>query len=147
MTSEQEASKQLMVRNWTFAFFEKLDEINICLKELGISPDQLLQFIEANNEIKDADFRAAAFDLLELKKRTGETSKEAAVYIKGLDYQIAAREKQISDLTAKIEKTKSEARGWEQKRDDERAKILQNTKSKRDLEVVERKNRQNPPNK
>jgi transposase-like protein len=123
MVSEQEASKELMVRNWSFTYFEALDRLNARLKELGISPDQVLQLIEAANEIKDVDFRAAAFDLLELKKRTGKSSKEAEAYIKELDSQITSKEKQSSDWTARIEKAKSEFRDWEQKHNDERAKF------------------------
>jgi len=123
MVSEQQASNELIVRNWSFTYFEGLDRINAGLKELGISPDQVLQLIEANNELKDADFRAAAFDLLELKKRTGKSSKEAEAYIKGLDSQIMSKEKQSSDWATKIEKAKSEFRDWQQKRNDERAKF------------------------
>ena len=60
MLSEQEASKELVARNWPFAYFEELDRINVALKELGISPDQASQLIEGTNEIKDANFRAAS---------------------------------------------------------------------------------------
>jgi len=123
MVSEQQASKELIVRNWSFGHFEGLDRIDKRLKELGISPDQASQLIEATNELKDADFRAAAFDLLELRKRTGKTSKEAEAYIKELDSQIISKEKQSSDWTGRIEKAKGEFRDWEQKRNDERAKF------------------------
>jgi len=123
MVSEQQASKELIVRNWSFTYFEGLDRIDAGLKELGISPDQVLQLIEASNELKDVDFRAAAFDLLELRKRTGKSSKEAEAYIKGLESQIASKEKQSSDWTAKIEEAKGEFRDWEQKRNGERAKF------------------------
>ncbi len=123
MVSEQQAGKELMVRNWSFAYFEGLDRIDARLKELGLSPDQVLQLIEASIELKDVDFRAAAFDLLELRKRTGKSSKEAEAYIKELDSQITSEEKQSSDWTAKIEKAKGEFRDWEQKRNDERVKF------------------------
>jgi hypothetical protein len=123
MVSEQQASKELVVRNWSFAYFEGLDRIDAGLKGLGISPDQASQLIEATNELKDVDFRAAAFGLLELKKRTGKSSKEAQAYIKELDSQITSKEKQSSDWTGRIEKAKGEFRDWEQKRNDERAKF------------------------
>lgn len=123
MVSEQQASKELIVRNWSFTYLERLDRIDAGLKELGISPDQVSQLIEATNELKDVDFRAAAFDLLELRKRTGKSSKEAEAYIKQLDSQITAKEKQNSDWTGRIEKAKGELRDWEQKGNDERAKF------------------------
>jgi chromosome segregation ATPase len=123
MVSEQQASKELMVRNWSFTYFEGLDRIDTRMKELGVSPDQVSQLIEANSELKDADFRAAVFDLLELRKKTGKSSKEAEAYIKELDSQITSKEKQSSDWTAKIEKEKGEFRDREQKRNDERAKF------------------------
>ena len=123
MVSEQQASKELMVRNWSLTYFEGLDRINTGLKKLEIFPDQVLQLIEATNELKDADFRAAAFDLLGLRKRTGKSSKEAEAYIKGLDSQITSKEKQGSEWTGRIEKAKAEFRDWEQKRNDERAKF------------------------
>lgn len=123
MVSEQQASKELMVRNWSFDYFEGLDRLEKRLKELGISLDQISQLIEANNELKDADFRVAAFDLLELRKRTGKSAKEAEAYIKELDSQITSKQKQRSDLTGSIEKVKGELRNWEQKRNDERARF------------------------
>lgn len=123
MVSEQQASKELIVRNWSFGHFEGLDRIDARLKELGLSPDQVSQLIEATNELKDVDFRAAAFDLLELKKRTGKNSKEAEAYIKELDSQITSKEKQSSDWIGRIEKAKGGFRDWEQKRNDERAKF------------------------
>ena len=123
MVSEQQASKELMIRNWSFTYFEALDRINAGLKELGILPDQVLQLIEATNELKDVNFRAAAFYLLELRKRTGKSSKEAEAYIKELDSQITSKEKQSSDWTGRIEKAKGEFRDWEQKRNDERVKF------------------------
>jgi len=123
MVSEQQASKELMVRNWSFGYFEGLDRLDKRLKELGISLDQISQLIEATNELKDLDFRAAAFDLLGLRKRTGKSSKEAEAYIKELDSQITSKEKQSSDWTGRIEKAKGEFRDWEQKRNDERAKF------------------------
>ena len=134
MVSEQQASKELMVRNWSISYFEELGIIDAALKEVGILPGQLLQLIEATTELKDADFRAAAFDLLELRKRTGKSSKEAEAYIKQLDSQITAKEKQGSDWTGKIEKAKGELRGWEQKRNDERVKFeSEQAKNKRTL--------------
>jgi len=123
MVSEQQASKELMIRNWSFTYFEGLDRIDAGLKELGISPDQASQLIEATNELKDVDFRAAAFDLLGLRRRTGKSSKEAEAYIKELDSQIISKEKQSSDWTGRIEKAKGEFRNWEQKRNGERAKF------------------------
>jgi hypothetical protein len=134
MVSEQQASKELVVRNWSFAYFEGLDRIDARLKELGLSSDQASQLIEATNELKDIDFRVAAFDLLELRKRTGKSSKEAEAYIKELDSQITSKEKKSSDWTAKIEKAKGEFRDWEQKRNDERAKFESDqTRNKRIL--------------
>ena len=123
MVSEQQISKELVARNWSFTDFQALDRLNARLKELKISPDQLLQLIEANNELKDAVFRGAAFDLLELKKRTGKNSKEAEVYIKELDSQIIAREKQNLDWSAKIEKAKGEFNDWAQQRNEEKARF------------------------
>ncbi len=123
MVSEQQTSRELMIRNWSFGYFEGLDRLNARLKELKISPDQLLQLIEANSELKDVGFRGAAFDLLELKKRTGKNSNEAEVYIKELNSQIISKEKQDLDWSAKIEKAKGEFRDWEQKRNDERVKF------------------------
>ena len=123
MVSEQQASKELMSRNWSYSYLERLDRIDAGLKELGISPEQILQLIEATNELKDIDFRAAAFDLLELRKRTGKSSKEAEAYIKQIDSQITAKEKQNSDWTGRIEEAKGELRDWEQKGNDERAKF------------------------
>jgi len=123
MVSEQQASKELMIRNWSFGYFEGLDRLDKRLKELGISLDQISQLIEATDELKDLDFRAAAFDLLELRKRTGKSSKEAGAYIKELDSQIASKEKQSSDWTGRIEKAKGEFRNWEQKRNGERTKF------------------------
>lgn len=123
MVSEQQASKELMDRGWGFGYFEELGKIDAGLKKLGIPPSQVVQLVEATDELKDADFRAAAFDLLELKKRTGKSSKEAEAYIKQLDSQITAKEKQSSDWTSKIEKAQGEFRGWEQTRNDERAKF------------------------
>jgi len=123
MTSEQEVGKELMTRNWSIAYFEGLDRINTALRELGLSPDQASQLIEATSEIKDVDFRAATLDLLELRKRTSKTSKEAEAYIKELDSQITSKEKQSSDWTGRIEKAKGEFRDWEQKRSDERTKF------------------------
>ncbi len=123
MVSEQQASKELMIRNWSFTHFEGLDRIDAGLKEFGISPDQASQLIEATNELKDVDFRAAAFDLLELRKRTRKSSKEAEAYIKELDSQITSQEKRSSDWIGMIEKAKGEFRDWEQKRNDEKAKF------------------------
>ena len=123
MLSEQQASKELMIRNWSFTYFEGLDRINAGLKELGILPDQVSQLIEATNELKDVNFRAAAFGLLELRKRTGKSAKEAEAYIKELDSQITSKEKQSSDWTGRIEKARGEFRDWEQKRNDERVKF------------------------
>ena len=123
MVSEQQASKELVIRNWSFTYFEGLDRIDAGLKELGISPDQASQLVEATNELKDVDFRAAAFDLLGLRKRTGKSSKEAEAYIKELDSQITSKEKQSSDWTGRIEKAKGEFRDWEQKRNDESVKF------------------------
>lgn len=123
MVSEQQASNELIVRNWKISHFEELDRIDAALKKLGISPDQVSQLIEATNELKDGDFRASAFDLLELRERTGKSSKEAAAYMRQLDSQIAAKEKQNSDWTGRIEKTKGEFRGCDQKRNEERARF------------------------
>jgi len=123
MVSEQQASKKLIVRNWSFTYFEGLDRIDARLKELGISPDQISQLIEATNELKDVDFRAAAFDLLELRRRTGKSSKESEAYIKELDSEITDKGKQSSDWTGRIEKAKGEFRDWEQKRNGERTKF------------------------
>ena len=123
MLSEQQAGKELMVRNWEISYFEELDWIDAALKQVGIPPGQLLQLIEATTELKDPKFRTAAFALLELKKRTGKSSKEAEAYIKQLDSQITAKEKQNSDWTGRIEKAKGELRDWEQKGNDERAKF------------------------
>ena len=123
MVSEQQASKELMIRNWGFAYFEELDRIDMGLKKSGIPPEQILQLIEATDELKDIDFRTAVFDLLELKKRTGKSSKEAEAYIKELDSQITSKEKQSSDWAGRIEKTKGEFRDWEQKRNGERTKF------------------------
>ncbi len=140
MVSEQQASKELMIRNWSFAYFEGLDRIDAGLKEQGISPDQALQLIEATNELRDVDFRAAAFDLLELRKRTGKSSKEAEAYIKELDSQITSKGKQSADWTERIEKAKSEFGDWEQKRDDERAKFeSEQAQNKRLLEEDKQK--------
>jgi len=140
MVSEQQASKELVVRNWSFAYFEGLDRIDARLKELGISPDQASQLIEATNELKDVDFRVAAFDLLELRKRTGKSSKEAESYIKELDSQITSKESQNSDWTGRIEKAKGEFRDWEQKRKDERAKFeSEQARNKRILKEDEEK--------
>ncbi|GAI91122.1 unnamed protein product, partial [marine sediment metagenome] len=140
MVSEQQASKELMTRNWSFTYFEGLDRIDAGLKELGISPDQVSQLIEATNELKDGDFRASAFDLLELKKRTGKSSKEAEAYIKELDSQITSKEKQSSDWTGSIEKEKGEFKDWEQKRNDERAKFeSEQARNKRILKEDEEK--------
>jgi len=138
--SEQQVSKELMTRNWSFTYFEGLDRIDAGLKELGISPDQALQLIEATNELRDVDFRAAAFDLLELRKRTGKSSKEAEAYIKELDSQITSKGKQSADWTERIEKAKVEFREWEQKRNDERAKFeSEQARNKRILKEDEEK--------
>jgi len=123
MLSEQQAGKELMVRNWEISYFEELDWIDAALKQVGILPGQLLQLIEATNELKDADFRTAAFSLLELKKRTGKSYKDAEAYIQNLQAQITTKEKLNSSWTGKIEKAKGELREWEQKRNDERAKF------------------------
>ncbi|GAJ19239.1 unnamed protein product, partial [marine sediment metagenome] len=78
--------------------------------------------------------------MLELRKRTGKSSKEAEAYIKQLDSQITAKEKQSSDWTGKIEKAKGELRGWEQKRNDERVKFeSEQAKNKRTLKEDEGK--------
>ena len=140
MLSEQQASKELMDRNWSFAYFEAVAKIDAGLKKLGISPEQISQLIEATNELKDLDFRAAAFDLLELRKRTGKSSKEAEVYIKELDSQITSKEKQKSDCIAGIEKAKGEFKDWEQKCNDERAKFeSEQARNKRILKEDEEK--------
>jgi hypothetical protein len=149
MVSEQEASKELITRNWSLSHFEGLDRINTALRKLGLSPDQASQLIEAANEIKDADFRVAALDLLELKKRTGRSSKEAEAYIKELDSQIASKEKERSDWTGKIEKAKAEFKDWEQKRTSEKAafereqaqnkRILKDDREKLDRELSRNK--------
>ena len=145
MLSEQQASKELMVRGWGFGHFEELDRIDAALKEVGILPGHLLQLIEATDELKGADFRAAAFSLLELKKRTGKSYKEAEAYIQSLGVEITSKEKQNSSWTGKIEKTKGELKGWEQTRNDERIKfegeqarhtrILKEDKEKLSLEL------------
>jgi len=144
MLSEQQASKELMDRNWSFAYFEALDKIDAGLKKLGVSPGQLLQLIDATNELKDADFRAASFDLLELKNKTGKSSKEAEVYIKQLDSQITSKGKQSSDWTAKIEKAKGEFRDWEHKRNDEKASFESEQARNKNIlkEDVEKLNRE-----
>ena len=140
MVSEQQASKELMDRNWSFAYFEALAKIDAGLKKLGVSPDQLLQLIDATKELKDTDFRVAAFDLLELKKKTGKSSKEAESYVKELDTRITTKEKQSSDWSAKIEKAKGELKDWEQKRNDERAKFeSEQARNKRILKEDEEK--------
>jgi len=123
MISEQRASRELMIRNWSFTYFEGLDRIDTGLRELGISPDQILQLIEATNELKDVDFRAAAFDLLGLRKRTGKSSKQVEAYIKELDSRITSKEKRSSGWAGRIEKAKAEFRDWEQKRNGERARF------------------------
>jgi len=123
MVSEQQASKELIVRNWKFGYFEGLDRLDKRLKELGISLDQISQLIEATDELKDLDFRTAAFDLLELRKRTGKSSKQVEAYIKELDCQITSKEKQSSDWTGRIKKVEGEVRDWEHKRNVERAKF------------------------
>jgi len=123
MISEQQASGELIKRNWEFAYFEELDTIDAGLKERGIPPSQAMQFIEATNELGDADFRAAAFDLLELRKRTGRSSREAEAYIEELGSQITSREKQGSEWAGKIEKAGGEFRDWEQKRKSAKAKF------------------------
>ena len=123
MVSEQQASRELIVRNWSLTYFEELDRIDAGLKELGVSPDQVLQLIEATDELQDTDFRAAAFDLLELRQRTGKSSKEAEAYIKELDCQITSKEKQSADWTGKVEKARGEFREWEHKRNVERTKF------------------------
>jgi len=123
MLPEQQVSKELIVRNWPITHFEGLEKISAALKELGSSPDQALQLIEASGELKDADFRTATLDLLELRKRTGKSSKQVEAYIRELDSQIASREKLSSDWTGRIEKVKGEFRDWEQKRNGERAKF------------------------
>lgn len=123
MLSEQEASKELIVRNWKFAYFEELDRLDKRLKELGISPEQVSQLIKASSELKDAAFRAAAFTLLELGRRTGKNPKQVEAYIRELDSKIASREKLSSDWTGRLEKVKGEFRDWEQKRNVERAKF------------------------
>ncbi|MBA7579703.1 hypothetical protein ES708_21579 [subsurface metagenome] len=144
MISEQEASKELMVRNWSFSYFEELAKIHSALKEVGIPPSQALQLIEAITELKDTDFRTAAFSLLELRKRTDKGYKEAEIYIQDLQAQITSKEKLNSSWTGKIEKAKGELRGWEQKRNDERAKFeSEQAKNKRILEEgVEKLNRE-----
>ena len=121
--AEQQASKELMVRNWSITYFEELDRIDAALKQVGILPGRVLQLIEATTELKDADFRTAAFSLLELKKRTGKSYKDAEAYIQSLQAQITSKEKQSSDWTGKIEKAQGELRGWEQKGNDERTKV------------------------
>jgi len=123
MLSEQQASKELIVRGWPITYFEGLEKISAALKELGISPDQASQLIEASSELKDADFRAAALDLLELRKRTGKSPKQVEAYIKELDSQIASKQKQNSDWAGRLEKAKAELRDWEQKRNVERTKF------------------------
>ena len=134
MVSEQQVAKELMIRNWSFGYFEELGKIDAALKEVGIPPSQALQLIEASTELKDAEFRAAASDLLELKKRTGKSYKEAETYIQRLGVEIISKEKQNSDWIGKIEKAKGELRGWEQKRNDERAKFeSEQAKNKRTL--------------
>ena len=123
MVSEQQASKELVVRNWSFTYFEELDRIDAALKQVGILPGQVLQLIEAITELKDADFRTAAFSLLELKKRTGKSYKDAEAYIQSLQAQTTTKEKLNSSWTGKIEKAKGELREWEQKGNDERARF------------------------
>lgn len=123
MLTEQQVAKELMVRNWEISYFEELDRIDAALKEVGILPGQALQLIEATTELKDAEFRAAAFSLLELKKRTGKSYKEAEAYIQSLGAEITSKEKQSSDLSGKVEKAKDKFRGWEQKRNDEKARF------------------------
>ena len=123
MVSEQQASKELMVRNWSISHFEELGIIDAALKQVGILPGQMLQLIEATNELKDIDFRTAAFSLLELKKRTGKSYKEAEAYIQSLGVEITQKEKQRSDWIGKMEKAKGEFRDWEQKRNDEKARF------------------------
>ena len=123
MVSEQQVSKELMVRNWSLTYFEGLEKINVGLKNMGISPDQASQLIEATDELKDAAFRAAVFDLLELRKRTGKSSKQVEAYIKELDCQITLKEKQSSDWTGRIKKVEGEVRDWEHKRNVERTKF------------------------
>jgi len=123
MMSEQQVSKELIVRDWSITHFEGLEKISAVLKELGSSPDQALQLIEASGELKDADFRAVALDLLELIRRTGKSPKQVEAYIGELDSQIASKEKLSSDWTERIEKVKGEFRDWEQKRNGEREKF------------------------
>ena len=120
MVSDKQASRELMVRNWSFTYFEELDTIHAGLKEIGVSPHQILQLVEATNELRDPDFRAAAFELLQITKRTGKSCQQAEAYAKELDSQIAAKEKQGLDWGGRIE---NELRDWEQKRNDERAKF------------------------
>ena len=60
---------------------------------------------------------------MELRKRTGKSSKQVEAYIKELDSQITSKEKQSSDWTGRVEKARGEFRDWEQKRNGERAKF------------------------
>lgn len=134
MVSEQQASRELMTRGWSLSDFKELDKIYAALKEVEVPPGQALQLIEAATELKDADFRTAAFSSLELKKDTGKSYKEAEAYIKQLDSQITAKEKLNSSWINKIKKAKGELRSWEQKRDDERARFeREQTENKRTL--------------
>ncbi len=123
MISEQQASKELMDRNWSFSIFKELDMIHGALKELGVPPGQALQLIKATTELKDADFRAAAFSLLELKKTMGKSYKEADAYTQGLKAQITSKEKLNSSWLNKIEQAKGELKGWEQKVTEETARF------------------------
>ena len=142
--SEQQVTKELIVRGWTITHFEGLEKISAALKELGISPGQALQLIEATNELQDADFRAVALDLLDLMKGTGKGPKQVEAYIKELDSQIASKEKLSADWALRIEKAKAELRDWERKRNGERAKFEgEQAQNKRTLkEDRERLNRE-----
>ena len=124
MTEEKQLAKALMDRNLSLS--QWMDGVMVAekLKELSIPAKEMPNFLEANNELlRDPDFRVAAYDLLELRKRTGKGSNEAQAYIKELDLEIATKEKQNSDWIRSVEKAKSEFKNWEQKRNDEERKF------------------------
>lgn len=128
MDQEKQIAQALIEKNLSWP--EWLDGVAAAkqIRELGIPSKQLLESIEAATELRGPVFRAAALDLLELRKRTGKNSKELKAYIGELSSQSLTLEK---DNAAK-EKLKlnlgQDIKQYQQKRRDEKARWEQDVK-------------------
>jgi len=93
------------------------------VRGLDIPANQLLESIEAATELRDPEFRAAAIDMLDLRKRTGKSLEESEVYIKELGTRVATLEKNITAEEELESRLKQNIKQCRQQREEEEDKL------------------------